>query len=189
VTRPSTANANNLEEGGHDMNKFRQFVIRLATVVVIASSSIYLSGQTVASARQTGSITVSMTLDNNHFQVGQSPDVRVTINNQTDHNIPFHFNMLLLHIEGGSGEPRTEIRQRMATGKLLPGEAPLREDEYYSQDVIPARESITRTIRTKFFYDLSAPGKYTAYVDVKDSLTGKRLRTNTAQFEIVASTH
>jgi hypothetical protein len=171
---------------GYDMNKFRQFVLRLATVVLIASSGICLGGQTVVAASQTDSITVSMTLDKDHFPVGQSPNVRVTMNNQTDHNIPFHFNMLLLHIERENGEPRTEIRQRMATGKLLPGEAPLREDEYYSQDVIPARESIIRTIRAKFFYDLSAPGKYTVYVDVKDLLTGKRLRTNTAQFEIVA---
>lgn len=170
------------------MNKSQQFVLRLATVVVIASSGICLGGQTVAPSSQIDSITVSMTLDKDHFPVGQSPNVRVTMSNQTDHNIPFHFNMLRLHIEGESGEPRTEIRQRMATGKLLPGEAPLREDEYNSQDVIPVRESITRTIRTKFFYDLSAPGKYTAYVDVRDPISGKWLRTNTAQFEVVAPT-
>jgi hypothetical protein len=171
---------------GHDMNKSQQFVLRLATVVVIASSGICLGGQTVAPASQTDSITVSMTLDKDHFPAGQSPNVRVTMNNQTDHNIPFHFDMLLLHIEGLSGEPPTTLNQRMATGKLLPGEAPLRADEYYSEDFIPARESITRTIRTRFFYDLSAPGKYTVYVDVRDPVSGKWLRTNTAQFEIVA---
>jgi hypothetical protein len=163
-------------------------IFALATIVLIASSGICLGGQTVAPANQTDSITVSMTLDKDHLSVGQSPNVRVTMNNQTNHNIPFHFDMLLLHIESPSGEPPTKLNQRMATGKLLPGEAPLRADEYYSEDAIPARESITRTIRTKFFYDLSTPGKYTVYVDVKDPLTGKWLRTNTAQLEIVAPT-
>jgi hypothetical protein len=37
------------------------------------------------------------------------------------------------------------------------------------------------------YYDVSKPGKYSAYVEVMDPTTGKWLRTKTVSFEIVAS--
>jgi hypothetical protein len=155
--------------------------------VVIASSGICLGGQTVAPVSQADSITVSMTLDKDHFPIGQSPLVSLRLNNQTDRDLHLHGNRLQLHIEGENGEPPTTLRQRMDTGKLLPGEARMREDEY-SPEIIPAGGSETLTIYVKYLYDLSALGKYTVYVDVKDPLSGKWIRTKTLQFEIVAPT-
>jgi FtsP/CotA-like multicopper oxidase with cupredoxin domain len=67
-------------------------------------------------------------LDKNDFTVGQTPWVLVTMNNRTDHSLPFHFDTIWLHIEGENGEPPTKLSQRMATGKLLPGETSLSED-------------------------------------------------------------
>ncbi|MGD0941336.1 MAG: hypothetical protein ABR905_16675 [Terracidiphilus sp.] len=169
------------------MNAFHRFKIRLAAAVVIAASSAALGAQTVAPASQTDSITVSISLDKDHFPVGQSPLVPVTMINRTDRDLYLNGNWYRVHIEGENGEPTTTLRQRMTTDKLLPGEARLREDED-AEKFIPAGKSRIQKFEVEYFYDLSAPGKYRVYVDIKDPLSGKWLRTNTAQFEIQAPT-
>ncbi len=169
------------------MNTFQRFFLRFVAVVMVATSGVCIGAQTVASASQTDSITVSMTLDKDHLPVGQSPWVLLTFNNRTDRDLYLNGNWFQLHIAGENGEPPTMLRQRMATGKLLPGEAPLREDEN-AEKVISARKSRIEKIDVSYYYDLSAPGKYKVYMDIRDPMSGKWLRTNTAEFEIQAST-
>ena len=84
---------------------------------------------------------------------------------------------------GGEWSRANEVRQRMSTGKLLPGEVPLRGDEN-AEKVISTGKSRIEKIDVRYFYDLSATGKYTVYVDVKDPLSGKWLRSDTVNFEI-----
>jgi hypothetical protein len=167
------------------MKAFKHHFLRLVAVLVVLTSGIRLSAQLGASTSQADSIAVSIALDKDHFPVGQSPLVILKMNNLTDQDLYLHGDWLQLHIEGENGEPPTTLRQRMATGKLLPGEARLRDDEY-SQEVISSGGSRTQTIYAKYLYDLSVLGRYTVYVDVKDPLSGRWLRTKTEKFEIQA---
>jgi hypothetical protein len=74
--------------------------------------------------------------------------------------------------------------QRNITHKLLPGEAPL-PGAGASWDIAPG-ESFSHQYQLSFFFDLSAPGKHTAYMEVVDPSSRKWLRTNTVQFEMEA---
>ena len=154
------------------MNTFKYFVLRLAIVVVVAASSHSLGAQAVASSSQTDSITVSVAIDKDHLPPGQSPWVLLTFNNRADRDLYLHGDWFQLHIEGEGGEPPTKLRQRMAMHKLLPSEAPLRDDEN-AEKVISVGKSRIEKIDVSYYYDLSLPGKYSVYVDVKDPLSGK----------------
>jgi hypothetical protein len=164
---------------------FRRVALPGAMIFIIVAKCISLDAQPVAPANQADSITVSIALDKDQFPVGQSPWVLVTMKNLTDHDLPFHFDTIRLHIEGGNGEPPTKLRQRIATGKLHPGETPLMEDGN-AEMFIPAGKPRIQKIDVIYFYDLSVPGKYSVYADVRDPMSRKWLRTKTVQFEILA---
>ncbi len=165
------------------MRTVQRLILRHVAIVAVAVCNVFLGAQTVAATNQTDSISVSIALDKNHFTVGQTPWVLVTMNNLTDHSLPFHFDTIRLHIEGENGEPPTKLRQRIATGKLLPGETSLSEDGN-EEMVIPAENSRIQKIDVRYFYDLNVPGKYSVYADVKDPVSGKFMHTKTVQFEI-----
>ena len=165
------------------MSRFRNPALFLTIIVLIAAKDMHIDAQQASSGSQSASIVISIALDKDHFQVGQSPWVIVTMNNRTDRDLYLHGNWDQLHIEGENGEPPTTLRQRMTTGKLRRGEAPLRGDEN-AETVISTEKPLIIKFDVKYLYDLSAPGKYTVYVDVKDPLSGKLLRTNTEKFEI-----
>ena len=74
--------------------------------------------------------------------------------------------------------------QRNIAQKLLPGEAPL-PGAAPSWAIAPG-ESSSHQYQLSFFFDLSAPGKHTAYMEVVDPSSRKWLRTNTVQFEMEA---
>jgi len=167
------------------MNAFLNFAPRIIAMAVIVTSASSLGAQSVVPAGQTDSITVSISLDKDHFPVGQSPRVLATMINRTDRDLYLNGNWYRVHIDGENGEPPTTLSQRMTTGKLLPGEARLREDEN-GENFIPAGNSRIEKFDVEDLYDLSAPGKYKVFVDIKDPLSGKWLRTNTVQFEIQA---
>lgn len=61
----------------------------------------------------------------------------------------------------------------------------MREDEY-TNTVILAKKALTIKFVVKYLYDLKTPDKYNVYVDVRDPLSGKWLRSNTEKFEIQA---
>jgi hypothetical protein len=57
---------------------------------------------------------------------------------------------------------------------------------------IPPESSAQQTFELTRFYDLGVPGKYTVYMEVYDQSgpldgSGKWLRTNSVQFEIVSA--
>ena len=90
-----------------------------------------------------------------------------------------------VHVMGEKGEPPTTYRQRDATHRLLPGEAPLKRT-LYNPWIISPRAGDTHHWLLDAFYDLSAPGKYTLYFDVRDPKTGEILRSNTVPFTVIA---
>ena len=170
------------------MKHFHPVVVNLAVVILlIGSCSISLDAQDVSSASQSDSISVSIALENDHVPVGKSPLIFLTVKNLTDREAPLHTSVHLyrVHVQGPKGEPPTTLLQRRITGKLLPGESIGRGDEVVFP--IPPGESRVKEFELARYHDLSVLGAYTVYIEVYDE-SGKWLRTNTAQFEIVAPT-
>jgi hypothetical protein len=87
--------------------------------------------------------------------------VRTYSNAFAHHELPLHDWMCRVHVEGEKGEPRTTKVQRQSTGRLRPGEAALRADEYVVP-LISQGKSYVLKYQLAYLYDLSAPGKYTA---------------------------
>jgi hypothetical protein len=168
---------------GLNMKKIQYFLLCIIAIVVITFGSKCLVAQTAELARKTDSLTLSIALDKNQFMVGQSPSVIVKMYNHTESVLYLHGNWFQVHIEGENGEPPTTLRQRDSTGKLLPGESPMRMDETAVMPIF-VDEPRTQTFIVKYFYDLSASGKYSVYVEIKDPLTNKWLRTDTVYFEV-----
>ena len=84
---------------------------------------------------------------------------------------------------GEHGEPPTTYRERFATMRLLPGEAPLDCTLNMTWSLAPG-ESLTKQILLKYLYDLHEPGKYSVFVEFP---TGESwLRTNTVTFHLAA---
>lgn len=129
------------------------------------------------------SIAVSMTMDKDHVRVGQSPWAILTVKNLTDQVLEINDNTYRVYVEGDKGEPPTTLVQRMMTGRLRPGDVPLRADQQSVWTISPGESGIQR-FQLDYLYDLSAPGRYSVYGEVKDWSSGEWTRTNTAEFEM-----
>ncbi len=166
------------------------FVLRMATIAVIAVKCISLEAQTATSTIQSDSIAVSIAMERAQVQIGQSPKVLLTMKNLTDQPLQvINCPAMKIYVQGENGEPPTTRFERDFTNRLLPGEAPLMCNDM-AATVIDPHGSYTRSAELKYFYDLSLPGKYTVHVEVPSAQRNEIvwLRTNTAQFEILAST-
>lgn len=160
--------------------------LRLAAIGSIVVISISVFGQ-ASSAASPPSIAASITVDKYQVPIGQSPWAILTVKNLTDHEVALHGWMYRAHVDGENGEPPTTLVQRMMTGKLLPGDRPLREDESVVPVISPGK-SYTLKFELAYLYDLRAPGKYAVYLEVMDPVSQKWLRTDTASFEMQVST-
>jgi hypothetical protein len=168
-----------------NMIKLHSFAYFATTILLIATNNTLTGAQTPSPNSQSASIVVTIGLDKDHVPVGQSPWAILTVKNLTDQEVSIHDSMIRLYVEGEKGERPTTRVQRSITGKLRPGEAPLRGDEYVDW-VIPPGESSSHKYELSYFYDLSEPGKHKVHMDVADPSSRKWLRTNTAAFEMEA---
>ena len=140
---------------------------------------------------QSDSITVELGMDKKPVAIGQSPWAVLTVKNLSNHEIALHGWMCRMHVDGEKGEAPTTYVQRAITHRLRPGEADLRGDEFAVPLISPG-ESYDQRFKLDYLYDLSVPGKYTAYAEVMEpfilkSSTPKWLRTNSVQFKIKVS--
>jgi hypothetical protein len=161
----------------------------LAAIAVFAANCISLDAQRASSAQQSDPIAVSIAIEREHVQAGQSPKVLLTIKNLTDRPLQVIACLpIKIYLQGEKGEPPTTRLKRDFTGRLLPGEAPLMCNDM-AATVIDPRGSYIESAQIKDFYDLSLLGKYTVYVEVPSRQMNDIvwLRTNTAEFEILAS--
>ncbi|HWO33343.1 MAG TPA: hypothetical protein VNO32_31480 [Candidatus Acidoferrum sp.] len=171
------------------------FTTRLAFIGLISACSTFFC---VGAASQTpppqsDTITVKLSIDKEQVAIGQSPWAILIVRNLSNHEMPIHGWMYRVHVEGEKGEPPTTQVQRQMTGRLRPGEAALRGDEFEVPIISPGKSYIHK-FKLDYLYALSVPGEYTVYVEVMDpstqkSSTQKWLRTNTVQFTMQASNH
>jgi hypothetical protein len=116
---------------------------------------------------------------------GQKPEARLTMKNignrvaiETGDPEDYH-----LRVEGKSGEPPKTMWFRQLLRE--PGLPTLAVTvPAFPRDILPG-ESVDRTFELWAFYDLSAPGKYTVYLEARDG-AGVWLRANAVPFEILA---
>ena len=88
-----------------------------------------------------------------------------------------------VHVLGANGEPPKTEYYRHLVGDFRPGDGPFLKDHSIPQLQVPPGGSDHWPIGLGRYYDLSVPGKYSVYLDVRDD-SGVWLRTNTVEFEI-----
>jgi hypothetical protein len=164
------------------MRHLQTSTLRLAIIVVIASSCDFLHSQDSSASTQPASIAVSITMKQNPISLGQKPWVILTeknISNNTtygDSSFPFR-----LHVEGEKGQPPMTYYHRQVRGE--PGVPGLAGGGIEGLIGMAPGKSNVKEFDLTVYYDLKISGKYTVYLEVRDE-SGTWLRTNTVQFEI-----
>ena len=159
---------------------FPRTVLLLTAMVLLA---VMLVAQAAPTRTQSASITVRLDLDKSRVTVGKSPWAILTVNNLADRVLALPAVATRLHVETQNAEAPSTIAQRTITGKLRPGDSPLRMDERDIWTIQPEEFSFHKYL-ISYFYDISKPGKYSVYIEVLDQ--GEWVRTSTATFEIQA---
>lgn len=160
----------------------RARVLILATAVLIIAVS--LEGQTTVS--RAPAIDVSIGVQKDKVPVGESPYVFLRVENLTDGEITMAD--ATPHVEGEKGELQMKALPQITTDRLQPRIPRLRTVVYVPW-TIPPRESSIRKYQLAYFFDLSHQGRYTVYMEVMDPSSHKRLRTNSAKFEMRPPPH
>jgi hypothetical protein len=116
---------------------------------------------------------------------GETLTGELTITNLSDRELELcpWSDSCTVRVIGEKGEPPTTLRQRNATHRLRPGEAPLERTLYVGWFIAPGKTDTHHWILDAL-YHLSEPGKYTLYFDVRDPKTGEVLRSNTVPFSV-----
>ena len=174
------------------MTGFCTTVLYLVTMI-IGITNVPLHAQSAAPLSQAPSVAVSIALEKDHVLLGKKPRVVVTIKNISQQEICFSTSSSLyrVHVEGEGGEPPKTEMHRHSQGDFRPGDGPdLDEGPVVCSDIAPGASG-RRIYDLATFYDLSVPGKYTVYLEIRDEPKGPAgpgvwLRTNTAQFEVQA---
>ncbi|HEY2016463.1 MAG TPA: hypothetical protein VGH38_23325 [Bryobacteraceae bacterium] len=161
---------------------------RVVVLVAVALSGIVAHGQTRQLAPNNDSLAVSLKMKADQIQIGQKPWAIVTVSNITGQAVIFRESMCRVYVYGKDGEAPTTLVQREFTGTLRPSHAALRGDDNVGpQTVWPtggAGDSLVREFDLTYLYDLSAPGKYTAYAEVLDPSSNQWLRSKPVTFEM-----
>jgi hypothetical protein len=175
--------------GVSEMKTVRSLIWVAVIVTVLGPGFLRLDGQEVIPADKSDTFRLTVAMEKQTLPIGQPPRVLLTTKNLTDHLIPAPGDrcgsVVRIWVQGEHGEPPTTLRERDATGRLLPGEGTLQCTLVADIPPLGPGESTTRTFLLEAFYDLQAPGKYNVYLEVPSP--DGWLRTDTVAFQIVAS--
>lgn len=144
-------------------------------VVAIAAICFSVRLKLFAKANQPPPITASTAMESDRVAVGQNPRALLTITDVGNRSWVGFGNPenYLVHVEGKYGElPKRDLKVSS------PG---IRDD-------LPPGMSRTMKCELSSFYNLSVPGEYTVYFEVQEE-PGVWLRTNTANFAVIAPNH
>jgi hypothetical protein len=175
------------------MNAPLNIAPRIAFTLSLIVSGIVAHGQATQAASNKDVLVVSLKMQTEQIQIGQMPWAILTTYNLSDQPVTIRDSMYRVYVYGKDGEAPTTLVQRNLTGRLRPGDVAL----LHGPDVGPWRlwptggpgDSDVRKYELAYLYDLSAPGKYTAYAEVMEPSSGRWIRTNTVNFEMTSPTH
>jgi hypothetical protein len=165
--------------------------LRITFILTVLFSSIVAPGQATQTASNSNALAVSLKMQTEQVQVGQTPWAILTVYNITDQPVIIQ-NTMRVYVYGKDGEAPTTLPQRQLTGRLRPGDAPLNTTlnvDTSSIMVWPAGGAgdwCDRKFQLAYLYDLSAPGRYTAHAEVMDPSSHRWLRTKKVTFEMTA---
>jgi hypothetical protein len=135
------------------------------------------------STAQSALIAVSLAMNQASFSVGQKLLVILSERNISNRVLyesnDFNYR---IHVQGEKGEPPKTYYHRQLRGE--PGVPALLGGLVVPWEGKKPGESIVKKFDLTVFYDLSQPGKYTAYLEVRDE-AGVWLRTNSVQFSVL----
>lgn len=164
--------------------------LRITFILTVLFSSIVTPGQVRQIASNSDALAVSLKMQTEQTPVGQMPLAILTVYNMSDQPVIIRDTMYRVYVYGKDGEAPTTLLQRNLTGRLRPGDVSL----LHGPDVGPsimwpaggAGDSFVSRFQLAHLYDLSAPGRYTAYAEVMDPSSRRWLRTKTVTFEMTA---
>jgi len=92
----------------------------------------------------------------------------LTVSNLTDQPVILQNTMYRIYVYGKEGEAPTKLMQRQLTDRLRPGDAPPNYTLNVDSSIIAwpaggATDWFDRKFQLGYLYDLSAPGRYTAF--------------------------
>ena len=168
------------------MPRLRNHVLALMGLVVVAVPLGSAQSGVSPSAVQP-SIAIKVSMGTYRLDRGDTLTGELTVTNLSDENLELcpWSDSCIVHVMGEKGEPPTTYRQRDATHRLLPGEAPLERTLYAGWFIAPGKADTHHWILNAL-YDLSTPGKYKLYFEVQDPKTREMLRSNTVPFSVAA---
>jgi hypothetical protein len=145
------------------------------------------------SALQPDSASIHISLQKTSYAIGEKPIAVMTIKNISSNEIWFSTASYLyrIHVTSKNGEPPKTEFHRHLLGDFRPGDGPgLLLGGAAGRSIAPGSES-SQKYDLAAFYDLSAPGDYSVYIEIYDPSgpkdgSGHWLRTNTAGFEVQA---
>jgi hypothetical protein len=165
--------------------------LSIGMAAIIAANGAARKGQATSPGGQSVSVTVSLTLENEHVQAGEGTVAVFTLKNIGDRSVSFSTasDLYRVHVSGTDHDPAEAEYQRHRHGDYRPGDGPYLVDGPVVATELKPGESVSRKLNLKMFYDLSKPGKYSVYMEIYDpsgpiDQSGLWLRTNTAQFEV-----
>jgi hypothetical protein len=176
------------------MSTMRVLALFVSTTAAIANCPISSRAQSAPAASQTDWVSIHVSLQKSSYAVGEKPIAVMAIKNSASQAIWFSDNPYLerIHVTSNDGEPpKTELHRHLL-GDFRPGDGPGLRSDSVGRSIVPGSVDAQK-YDLAAFYDLSKPGDYSVYLEIYD-LSGSKdgsghwLRTNTAQFEIHAST-
>lgn len=169
------------------MTRFSTLALSLTLLVVHGTKNITLDAQTTASAKQSPSITVSVSIQMDKLPAGPRPWAVVTVKNVGNRYVSLGTDMrdYRVHVDGEQGESPKTSYHRSIRGEFQPGDRDLAGGG--PVDSVPPGKSEVHKFDLTKFYDLKVPGKYSVYIEVRDELSGTWLRSDTVQFTMQTS--
>lgn len=169
-------------------------VVVLSALALSAESLNISEAQSAPAVSETDSVSIHVSLQKSSYTVGEKPVAVLAIKNTGSEPIWFSDNLHLqrIHVTTKDGEPpKTELHRHLL-GDFRPGDGPgLLSGPVIGRSIAPGTV-YSHSYDLTYFYDLSKPGNYSVYIEIYDPQgakdgSGHWLRTNTAQFEMVAS--
>jgi hypothetical protein len=163
------------------MRQFSVLALCLMSIIATATMGVPLAAQKSPEPVSSSPIQVSISMKQSLVPVGKPIVLDIAVKNVS--NESYYGDDFLPHVEGEKGElARTEYHRRRRHEPGMPelagmGPTPDRE--------IKAGKTGYRGLPLGAYYDLSAPGTYSVYVEYQCE-NGKWQRTNTVQFIVQA---
>ncbi|HTF66720.1 MAG TPA: hypothetical protein VK638_28955 [Edaphobacter sp.] len=110
--------------------------LRIAFILTVLFSGIVAPGQATQTASNSNALAVSLKMQTEQVQVGQMPWAILTVYNISDQLVTIGDSMYRVYVYGKDREAPTTLVQRQLTGRLRPGDVPLRGDDMVGPETV-----------------------------------------------------